>query len=525
MPTTSIDSSEKSKLRRLSFILKACVFTTGCAAIVTEYTLATLASYLLGDSILQWTIVISLMLFSMGLGSRYSRKHEAALLDRFVLIEFVLSFLCTFSAMFCFWISAYTVHFGLMVYGIACMIGFMTGLEIPLITRINQTYESLRQNISSVMEYDYYGGLLGGALFAFVLLPFCGLTYTPVIIGSLNLVVASLILWQFPDRLERPRILNIQFVVLILISGMAFAVAKPIVLYGEQHKYKDKIVYQEQTRYQKIVVTQWKDNFWLFINGSTQFSTYDEEKYHEPLVHPLMGLIEERNDILILGGGDGLAAREILKYPDVVSLTLVDLDPAMTRLAQQDEIFLNINQGSLNDPRVRVVNEDAYQFIKESGNLYDAIFIDLPDPKSVALSQLYSLGFYKMVEKHLKPFGAMVTQSTSPLYSPEAFLCIKKTMQAAGFSVLSYQNSVPSMGQWGWQLGIRKKAMSADLLKQKLTMKKFSKIETQFFNQDAMISMAHFGKGLFEKEGEIEPNTQFDHNILKYYKHGSWDLY
>ena len=207
------------------------------------------------------------------------------------------------------------------------------------------------------------------------------------------------------------------------------------------------------------------------------------------------------------------------------SLTLVDLDPAMTQLAREDKIFLNINQGSLNDPRVRVINQDAYQFIKESGNLYDAIIIDLPDPKSVSLSLLYSLGFYKMVEKHLKPFGAMVTQSTSPLYSPEAFLCIKKTMQAAGFSVLSYQNSVPSMGQWGWQLGVRKKAMSVDLLKQKLTMKKFSNIETQFFNQDAMISMAHFGKGLFENEGEIEPNTQFNHNILKYYRQGSWDLY
>jgi spermidine synthase len=375
------------------------------------------------------------------------------------------------------------------------------------------------------MEYDYYGGLLGGALFAFVLLPFCGLTYTPVIIGSLNLIVASLILWQFPNRLERPQILNIQFVVLLLISGMAFVVAKPIVLYGEQHKYKDKIVYQEQTRYQKIVVTEWKDDFWLFINGSTQFSTYDEERYHEPLVHPVMGLIEERNDILLLGGGDGLAAREILKYSDVESLTVVDLDPAMTRLAQQDKIFLNINQGSLNDPRVRVVNQDAYQFIKESGNFYDAIIIDLPDPKSVSLSLLYSLGFYKMLEKHLKPFGAMVTQSTSPLYSPEAFICIKKTMQAAGFSILSYQNSVPSMGQWGWQLGVRKKVMSADLVKQKLTMIKFQNIETRFFNQDAMISMVHFGKGLFGKEGEIESNTQFNHNILKYYRQGSWDLY
>jgi spermidine synthase len=465
------------------------------------------------------------MLFSMGLGSRYSRKFEAQLLDRFVLIEFGLSFLCTFSAMFCFWISAYTINFGLVIYAVACMIGFMTGLEIPLITRINQSYESLRENISSVMEYDYYGGLLGGALFAFVLLPFLGLTYTPVLIGSLNLLVASLILWYFPDRLMRPRILNIQFAALFLVSVLAFVVAKPIILYGEQHKYKDKIVYQEQTRYQKIVVTQWKEDYWLFINGSTQFSTYDEERYHEPLVHPLMGLIKERKDILLLGGGDGLAAREILKYPDVENLTLVDLDPAMTRLARQDTIFLSINQGSLNDPRVRVVNQDAYQFIKNSGDLYDAVIIDLPDPKSVSLSLLYSLGFYKMVEKHLKPFGSMVTQSTSPLYSPEAFLCIKKTMEAAGFSTVPYQNSVPSMGQWGWVIGVRHEAMPAQRLKQELLTLEFADIETRFFNRDAMISMAHFGKGLFEKEAQIEPNTQFDHNILKYYRQGNWDVY
>ena len=515
----------KDKLKRLSFILKLCVFTTGCATMVTEYTLATLASYLLGNSILQWTVVISLMLFSMGLGSRYSRKFKTDLLDCFTLTEFSLSFLCTFSAMFCFWISAYTIHFGLVVYGLACMIGFMTGLEIPLITRINESYESLRENISSVMEYDYYGGLLGGALFAFVLLPFLGLTYTPVLIGSLNLLVASLILWTFPDHLTRPSILNIQFAVLLMASILAFAVAKPIILYGEQHKYKDKIVYQEQTRYQKIVVTQWKDDYWLFINGSTQFSTYDEERYHEPLVHPLLGLIKERKDILLLGGGDGLAAREILKYPDVENLTLVDLDPAMTQLARQDKIFLSINKGSLNDPRVRVINQDAYQFIKNSVDLYDAVIIDLPDPKSVSLSLLYSLGFYKMVEKHLKPFGAMVTQSTSPLYSPEAFLCIKKTLEAAGFSTLPYQNSIPSMGQWGWVLGVRQKSMPTQRLRKNLTALTFPDIATRFLNRDAMISMAHFGKGLYEQEGQIEPNTQFDHNILKYYRKGSWDLY
>jgi len=525
MPTPAIDNHETPRLRRLSFVLKSCVFATGCAAIVTEYTLATLASYLLGDSILQWSIVISLMLFSMGLGSRYSRKFESQLLDRFVLTEFGLSFLCTFSAMFCFWISAYTIHTGLVIYGVACMIGFMIGLEIPLITRINQAYEPLRENISSVMEFDYYGALLGGALFAFVLLPFLGLTYTPVLLGGLNLLVVSLVLWYFPDRLARPRIFKAQFAGLLVASVLAFAVAKPIILHGEQHKYKDKIVYEEQTRYQKIVVTQWKDDYWLFINGSTQFSTYDEERYHEPLVHPLMGLIEERKDILLLGGGDGLAAREILKYPDVKNLTLVDLDPAMTQLARKNDIFIGINQGSLNDPRVRVVNQDAYQFINNSGDLYDAIIVDLPDPKSVSLSLLYSLGFYKMVEKHLKPFGAMVTQSTSPLYSPEAFLCIKKTVEFAGFSTLPYQNSIPSMGQWGWVLGVRQKAMPAQRLKQDLTALEFADIETRFLNRDAMISMVHFGKGLFEKEDIIEPNTQFDHNILKYYRQGSWDLY
>ena len=179
----------------------------------------------------------------------------------------------------------------------------------------------------------------------------------------------------------------------------------------------------------------------------------------------------------------------------------------------------------MNDPRISVVNQDAYQFIKGSDRLYDVIVIDLPDPKSVSLSLLYSLGFYKMVEKNLKPFGAMITQSTSPLYSPEAFLCIKKTMQAAGFSVLPYQNSIPSMGQWGWNLGIRNKVMSSKILKQKAEMYKYPDIETHFFNQDAMISMVHFGKGLFEKEEKIEINTQFNHNILKYYRQGSWDLY
>ena len=523
-PTTTHHSSDASR-SPLSLILKICMFATGCAAMVTEYTLATLASYLLGNTIFQWTAVISLMLFSMGLGSRQSRKLSGHLLDRYVFTEFSLSLFCTFSAIFSFWIAAFTSHNGLVIYGIACLIGFLTGLEIPLVTRINEKHEPLRINISAVMEYDYYGSLAGGALFAFVLLPFLGLTYTPILLGGINLLVAGLILWNFSGTLKWAKILRIIFSVLgVAIAGAAYF-AKPIILYGEQSKYKDKIIYEEQTRYQKIVLTQWKNDVWLFLNGSIQFSTYDEHRYHEPLVHPAVSLLKERKDVLVLGGGDGLAARELLKYPDVENITVVDLDPAMTRLAKSNEIFLKINRGAFNDPSVKIINQDAYQFIQNSANLYDAIIVDLPDPKSVSLSLLYSVGFYKLANRHLKPFGVLVTQSTSPLYCPEAFLCIRKSMEAAGFSVVSYQNAIPSMGEWGWNLGVKSEKMTTDRLRESLLSLEFSGLETRFLNRDAMISMAYFGKGLFERLGGIEVNTQFNPVLLEYYRKGDWDMY
>jgi len=514
-----------SNTRGLNFTLKACIFATGCAAIVAEYTLATLASYLLGNSIFQWTVVISLMLFSMGLGSRFSREIREQLLDRYVLTEFGLSLFCSLSAVFCYGVSAFTAHTSLVIYGAACLIGFFIGLELPLITRINNAYESFRVNISSVMEYDYYGALVGGGLFAFFLLPVLGLTYTPILLGAINLLVAGVVILKFSPLLARPFALRTAFAVSLTAICLIGLAAQPIVLFGEQHKYKDKIIFQEQTRFQKIVVTQWKNNYWLFLNGSTQFSTYDEERYHEPLIHPALQWVKERGNILVLGGGDGLAVREILKYPDVQHITLVDLDPAMTGLAQTHPVFLKINHGSLNDPRVEVINQDAYQFVANNSVLYDVVIIDLPDPKSVSLSLLYSVGFYKMIRRHLKPYGAMVTQSTSPLYSPDAFLCVKKSLEAAGFAVVPYQNPIPSMGQWGWNLGVKQQVMNPEAVREKLLRLDFKNVETRFLNQDAMIAMTHFGKGLFEREAAIEPNTEFNHKIMEYYRKGSWDVY
>ena len=241
------------------------------------------------------------------------------------------------------------------------------------------------------MEYDYYGALAGGGLFAFLLLPFLGLTYTPILLGTINLLVAGLLLWKFSKFLARPSSLKASFAGTLILVVLATVSAKPIILFGEQQKYRDPIVYEEQTRYQKIVITRWKDYYWLFLNGSEQFSTYDEERYHEPLIHPVMTLVHEKSEILVLGGGDGLAVREILKYPIVKSIVLVDLDPAITRLAQTNEIFLKSNQSSLLNPKVKIVNEDAYLYINKIDKLYDVIIVDLPDPKTVSLSLLYSV--------------------------------------------------------------------------------------------------------------------------------------
>jgi len=501
------------------------MFATGSAATATEYTLATLASYLIGNAILQWTLVISLMLFAMGIGSRFSRRLVDDLMDCYVLTEIILSLLCALSALFCFWASAFTTQSGLAVYMSACAVGFLIGLEVPLVARINERFETLRVNISSVMEYDYYGALAGGALFAFFFLPVLGLTYTPMALGAMNWIAGGLILFPFANLTRRPGLLKTAYFSiggLILLSAVF---AKPIILYGEQHKYKDKIVYEEQTQYQKIVVTQWKDDYWLFLNGGEQFSTYDEQLYHEPLVHPVLSLIKERKNILLLGGGDGLAGREILKYPDVESLTIVDLDPAMTRLAREHPIFRNINKAAFDDPRTKVIHQDAYQFIEHATELYDAVIVDLPDPKTVSLSLLYSKGFYSRVRQRLKPYGAVISQSGSPLYSPDAFLCIKKTMMEGGFSVVPFQNSIPSMGRWGWNLGVKKERMTAKELKKKLNRLEFEGLETRFINRDAMISMTHFGKGLFEREPKIEVNTRLNHILTRYYREGDWDLY
>lgn len=469
---------------------------------------------------------MSVMLFSMGLGSRLSKSIKTNLLEKFIFIEFCLSLLVAFSSLIVYTIAAWSAYTGIVIYGLSILIGMMIGMEIPLVVRLNQEFQSLRVNISSVLENDYYGSLAGGVFFAFVGLPYLGLSYTPIVLGLVNFAVAVglfLVLWQKLHTKLKTRIAGSAVVVgVILLAG--FFVAQPIIQFGEQKKYKDKIVYSEQSKYQKIVITQWKDNYWLFINGNQQLSSFDEEMYHEPLVHPALSLTKTPHNILVLGGGDGCAVREILKYPEVKKITLVDLDPAMTNLGKNNPIMKEINEDAFSNNKVQLINTDGYTYIENTMEMFDIIIIDLPDPKTIELGRLYSYEFYSKCYRQLRKYGVIITQSGSPYFAPEAFACIDKTLEKAGFSTIPMHNQVVTLGEWGWIIGA--KNISKQNLKEELISLQFPSIETKWINNESMSLLTSFGKDFFRADSsEIKVNEIHNPVLYKYYLNGTWDIY
>ena len=295
-------------MNRTSFLLKAALFATGLAGIVSEYTLSTLATYFLGDSVFQFTMIVSIMLFSMGIGSRISKNIEDSLLEKFVWIEFGLSCIASNVTVIVYTVFAFYGDPTIIIYILSILIGLFIGMEIPLVVRLNEGFQSLRVNISSALENDYYGSLAGGAFFAFIGLPILGLTYTPLVLGIVNFSVAILfivVIWnEVKPEQKRRLIIYASFTATLLItSGL---MSEKIVKWGDHLRYRDRVVYSEQTRYQKIVLTKGEGNYWLFLNGNQQLSTFDEELYHEPLVHPIMQLHNNPRSILVLGGGESI---------------------------------------------------------------------------------------------------------------------------------------------------------------------------------------------------------------------------
>ena len=239
-----------------------------------------------------------------------------------------------------------------------------------------------------------------------------------------------------------------------MVMGMIFA--DNISAGIEGGLYRDRIIYMEQTKYQKIVMTKHRDDVRLYIDGNCQFSTDDEYRYHEALVHIPMNEVDNCSKVLILGGGDGLAVREVLKYDEVKKIDLVDLDEEMIRICSTNDNITKINENSLKSDKLSIHNEDAYEFLKESDEKYDLIIVDLPDPNSESLNKLYSNMFYRLCGKALSDKGVFVVQSTSPYFATNAFWCINKTIESEGFNVKPYHLQVPAFGDWGFNMASRK---------------------------------------------------------------------
>lgn len=438
------------------------VFVIASCGLAYELIAGALSSYLLGDSVTQFSTVIGTYLFAMGVGSWLSKYITRDLIGRFIQIELMVGLLGGFSAVALFlvftWLAA---PFKLVLYLMVFGVGVLVGLEIPLVMRILKRELAFKDLVSQVLTFDYLGALAVSILFPLILAPHLGMVRTGLLFGVLNVAVALWALHLFREQLPARRALAVQSwgVFGLLVAG--FAGAGQLTTLAETHLYADEIVYSETTPYQRLVVTRWRDDLRLFLNNNLQFSSHDEYRYHEALVHPGLASLPGARRVLVLGGGDGLAVREILKYPKVESVTLVDLDPAMTDLFANAPPLVALNEGALKSERVTVVNADALQWLEDSREYFDFIVIDFPDPANFALGKLYTSAFYRLLEKRLSARGLIAIQSTSPLYARQSFWCVVTTLEDVGFKTAPYHALVPSFGEWGYIIAGRQEFVPA----------------------------------------------------------------
>ena len=431
------------------------VFIVASCGLAYELIMAALASYLLGDSILQFSSIIGLYLFAMGIGAHLTRyiKDEDAL-ARFIEIELLVGIVGGLSALALF------VAFGLaaapfrsLLYAFVLITGIIVGMEIPLVMRVlHREQAAFADLVARVLTFDYLGALAVSLLFPLVLAPRLGMARSALLFGLLNAAVALLTARIFRAQLPRYPALRRRALLVLAALAAAFVYADRITFHAEQSYFGDPIVYERHTPYQRLVITRWKDDTRLYLNGNLQFSSRDEARYHEALVLPAMQMAARAERVLILGGGDGLAAREVLKYPQVQSLTLVDLDAEMTQTFASSATLTALNGGALTHPKTRVINADAAQWLEESSEQFDVILIDLPDPSNFSLGKLYSVPMYRQVARHLADGGLIVVQSTSPYFAPHAYWSVVATLEAAGLHTAPYHVYVPSFGEWGFVL-------------------------------------------------------------------------
>ena len=489
------------------------VFIIATCGLIYELLAGTLSSYVLGDSVTQFSLIIGIYLFAMGVGSYLSKFIEKNIAEKFVDIELAVAVIGGFSAPLLFFAFAKLSYFAVVLYGVVFGIGVLVGLEIPLLMRILKDELDFKDLISRVLAFDYIGALFASLLFPLFFVPKLGLARTSLLFGMINASVGIWGTWLLEPLIKKNiNFLRVKGFIIIVLLLIAFIKADYLTSLAEDALFTDNIIYAKSSSYQRIVVTKGKTGYALFLNGNLQFNSFDEYRYHEALVHPAFAAFgKDAKRILVLGGGDGLALREILKYPSVESVTLVDLDPMMTQVSKSVPALGELNKHSFDNPKVSVVNADAFVWLDSTEiEPFDIAIIDFPDPNNFALGKLYTTRFYNLLKQKLKPDASVVVQTTSPLIARKSFWCIIKTLENAGFSVKPYQTTVPSFGIWGYAL--------AKLQPYETPTKLPENIELKFLNEQTFASMFEFSADTNLPDEEIEINRLDNQALVRYYE-------
>jgi len=457
----SPDHDEPPLIKSQTVLLLISVMIVALCGIVYELIIAAVSSYLIGNSIYQFSITIGLFMFAMGLGSWLTKWINRDLVSRFIMIEIAVALVGGICSSLLFLVFPYYSFYRPVMFGLIIVIGTLVGLEIPILARILSRSATWKHSIANVLSLDYLGALFGSVGFPLLMLPMLGLFRSSFAIGLLNVSVAILAIVVFGKSLKGYWRLLISAIVVLCILVAGLVMSEYLTRFAEGQMYGDSVVYRKHTRYQRVVVTQNQrsNDVRLYLDKHIQFASIDEHRYHESLVHPVMSLPGSRSNVLILGGGDGMAVREILKYPEVKTITLVDIDPAVTKLCSTFEPIRRLNQGSLDNSKLTVVNADAYNWLMEYlGSIdaqhppFDRVIIDLPDPHNEVLDKLYSVEFYKILRACMSEDGFMVSQCSSPFFAREVYWCIRTTMEAANWEARSFRIPMVSFGIWGFHL-------------------------------------------------------------------------
>ncbi|KGH29424.1 spermidine synthase [Comamonas testosteroni] len=439
--------------RPIDVALLASVFVIAACGLLYELAAGALASYLLGDSVLQFSTIIGTYLFAMGIGSWLSRYFEDQLPAHFLRVELMVALVGGALPAVLFLANAYAPGaFRFLLYGMVMVVGTLVGLEIPLVMRILKRNASLKDLVSKVLTFDYLGALAVSLAFPIVLVPKLGLVRTGLLFGFMNAAIAVWALVLFKHELRNLRAHSWACALVLLALGGGIAGADQLTRLADDHFYQDRIVLSSSSPYQRIVVTQGRQGARLYLNGNLQFAQSDEYRYHEALVHPAMAAHGAPKKVAVLGGGDGMAVREVLKYPGVESVVLVELDPAMTDLFKSNAMMTALNGNALNDARVSIVNTDAFHWLQQSAETFDVIVVDFPDPTNFAIGKLFTNSFYSLLDKRLAASGYAVIQTTSPLIARQSFWTVVQTVESVALTARPYHVHVPSFGEWGFVL-------------------------------------------------------------------------